>query len=382
MQVFFRFLVGVICIGSNMSLYAQFEGLTSFFNDTVLTAKVKANKVHSAQEFILQNGAPVLLKKYYFNGNGKVCDMFTLGGNLYTRKHFEYDTNGMLALDQSYEQGDTTKISATQSMQYGTSGQLLSKQQQYKIDNKEVNEKEFSSKTVMSTSTKTIIEAEEFYHANKTARVRFIDSIVGTDLYTCSYRFREGDLDEKGRIHGKKTLERNHKLGTTVINDEVEYEVYGKIESPKDIKTHYYDYDANKRMLEYGEINYEEVYAEFLQRHPDNFNPYQVSPLFVAAVFKNEIKGQKRPDAKFTYNQKGQLIEKLFYGTIYTFEYDAAGNVIAYSTRGEKADYGKSNFKLFYNKMGLVSKVVSVSTPPEGSGTAFEKQELSYIYGH
>ena len=82
MQVFFRFLVGVVFISSTMSVHAQFEGLTSFFNDTVLTAKVKASKVHSAQEFILQNGAPILLKKYYFNNNGKVCDMFTLGGNL------------------------------------------------------------------------------------------------------------------------------------------------------------------------------------------------------------------------------------------------------------------------------------------------------------
>jgi hypothetical protein len=382
MQALFRFLIGIVFLGSANLAQAQFEGINSFFNDTALIAKVKRHKIRSAQEVVLQNGKTQLLKKYYFDHNGKVCDMYTFSGTGVSRKHFEYDKNGFVTLEQYYEDGDTTKISSSQSMQYNASGQLLSKKNNYTLDNKQVNEIEFISKPILSTSTKTIIEAQEFYRANKTARLKFIDSIVGADQYTCSYRFKEGDADEKGRIHGKKTIERSHKQGAVTFSDEVEYEVYGNTESPKDIKSSYYEYDAKKRMLEFGEINYEEVYADFLQRHPDNFNPYQVSPLFVAAVFKNEITGQKRPDAKFTYNQKGQLLEKLFYGIIYSFEYDAIGNTIAYTTKAENADYGKSNFKLFYSEMGLVSKIISESTPPEGSGAAAERQELTYIYGH
>lgn len=382
MQVFFRILTGIIFLGCAQLAQAQFEGINSFFNDTALIAKVKSHKIRSAQESVLQNGKTTLLKKYYFDTNGKVCDMFTFSGTTVSRKHFEYDKNGYVILNQNYEEGDTTKKSSSQTAQYNATGQLLSKQTNYTLDNKPVSELEFSSKPVLSTSTKTIIEAKEFYRTNTTARIRFVDSIVGADKYTCSYRFREGDTDEKGRVHGKKTVERSHKQGAVLFNDEVEYEVYGRLESPKDIKSSYYESDAMNRMLEFGEIEYEEVYADFLQRHPDNFNPYQVSPLFVAAVFNNEITGQKRPDAKFTYNQKGQLIEKLFYGTTYSFEYNAAGNIIAYTTKGENADYGKTGYSLFYNEMGLVTKIIIENTPPQGSATATTKQELTYRYGH
>lgn len=379
MQITTKQVLWGLLLSSNF-LFAQFEGYTSFKNDTSLIRKIKKADIKSAVEKTMRGTEVLQNKTYVFNTSGRISDLYETVGATKTHKSYSYNTRGQVVSEIEFGSADSNQIVASENNMYTDKGQLLHSEKLLLTEGVLGIESIIESRVVLSSATKTIVESDEFFRGNKTASYKLIDSIVGKTKFAITYRYKENDVDNKGRIHGKKNVVRTYVLNGTEYEDNIEYEVYGSSESSKDISTKYYVRDAKKRLLEHGTIDYEAVYADFLQRHPDNFNPYQISGLFVEAVLKNQVMGTKRPDAKFIYNAKGQLLEKTWYGSKYKYSYDAKGNIISFSIEGDGIDNGLIKNTLSYNEKGLVTKLVSDVL--SGSGSNVKKEttvtELTY----
>lgn len=129
-------------------------------------------------------------------------------------------------------------------------------------------------------------------------------------------------------------------------------------------------------MTEFGSIDYEDAYMQFIQSRPEELNFYTTSPKFIKAIFNGEIKGKKIMKKKFVYNAKEQLIEEDDYSTHYTFKYNEKGQLT------EQIGEGIRNYReeLFYNEQGLISKVISRSLNADEKGTYKIQQELDFAY--
>lgn len=183
------------------------------------------------------------------------------------------------------------------------------------------------------------------------------DSIDGIYRYIVSYEYRPEDIDEKGRKHGEKMVWRYYTTDYCLYEDHVEYSVFGSIEVAKKISSSYYQRDEKGRLLESGNINYEEVYMDFVQEHPEDFNLNYYSPLFVKAVFEGKVQGQRKADLKCVYDAKGLLLEKQFYGSNCKYKYNDKGEITEVVCDSE---FGTSTQQFWYNENGLISKTIHI----------------------
>ena len=358
-----------------LSSKTQFHGLGSFHGvDTVLRAQVIANRVSSVTERVIQNGVPKYNGHYNFDALGRVVESNQAYGLGYDRRKMEYVKTNHIAKTINYESEDTTKIMKWERSTFDENGRRLTMERGDYQDGKEIISKTMDSKKIVDEKGRTSTEIYQYSGNELSSIISWTDSIVGIYTFYISYEYRPGDVDENGRKTRKKMVRRYYTEDRCLYNDALEYQVYGPIERVKKISTSYRQSDDKGRLVETGEMDYEEVYGDFMQEHPEDFNLNFYSPSFVKAVLEGTVQGERMPDIKYTFDEKGVLLEKFSHGIIYKFKYNDKGQMT-------EAISEYTTLLIWYNEKGLPSKTVSTYMNPNDviSGKK-EIQECTYGY--
>lgn len=205
-----------------------------------------------------------------------------------------------------------------------------------------------------------------------------LDSSANNFHYFIDYEYRPEDVDEKGRKRGNKELTRSYTKNNCRYEDIIKYKVYGRLETPDDIKTYYYQGDEKGRLIEFGEVDYDPAMEQFISEHPEEFSYGIISPKFIKAILNGELKTDRHAKIKQVYDAKGRMIEKEHYGTRYTFKYNTKGQL----TEQIKQGTYPTKDELFYNEKGLITRVLTTGyTADSGDKTVIlEESNFTYTY--
>ena len=360
-----------------MSSKAQFEGLGSFFTDTVLRAQVIANRVSSVTLTVTQNGSTNYNGRYDFDLHGRVIETNRpYMGN--SRMKMEYFKGDLIARTVNYDKEDTTKIANWRSYTYDEKDRRIKEESVNYFEGKSVITESIVTKILVDQNGWTNSETNEYYSSNELSSTQYrSDSINGIYTFTTTYKYRPNDVDEKGRKSGEKILKRFYTKDRCSYEDELQYEVYGRIETVEEITTRYKQFDEKGRLVEAGKIDYQEVYMNFIQEHPEEYNFYYSSPLFVKAVLEGTVQGERKQDENYTFDTKGLLVEKHFYGSNYKLKYNDKRQLIEITCDGPLI----TTELFWYNEKGLVSKTVFTSRNPHDTIIdRIQTQECAYTY--
>ncbi len=352
------------------SLMAQFEGLGTYYEDTTLRALVKLNRVNAITETNLLYNS---VSRYCFNKDGRVIETFNNSGH---RMKFEYNAKGLVTKRISFDDKDTSKIEAWTSITFNDKGYLLKEENGNYQDGKLVVHTESETKVLSEEKDKTRMVTYKYLGDSVYETITGLDSTSGIYNYYITYTYRPEDIDEKGRKQGNKTVERTYVKNNCFYQDEITYKVNGRIEIADKIESYYTQTDAKGRTIASGKMNYENAYMAFMQKHPEDFNYYVFSPLFLKAVLTGTVKGEKEADSKYTYDVKGRLIEKDFYGSNYKFKYNEKNQITEQINGGNL----NSTEQFWYNEKGLIIKTRNIQPANEAFGRSAQTQEYRYDF--
>ncbi len=351
---------------------AQFTGLGSFWHDTLLIPQIKAQKVSCVTERITKyNNA--FNGRYCFDSVGRVIETINGSGQ---RIKYEYHDKNLVSKQIYFEERDSSKINSWSLTTYDKNGRVLKVEHGYFHESKAMLSKDTETKLSGENSARPYAEITKYYGDKIVSTTLEHDSTSGIYNFHISYSYEPEDVDEKGRKQGKKTLERSYFKDNCIYEDEIKYKVNGRIEIAENIETRYTQTDSKGRVLEYGDINYEEAYSTFIQEHPEEISYYAMSPLFIKAIFEGKIKGVREADAKFTYDVKGRLVEKHFYGSDFKFRYDEKNQLVEVRCSGNQ-HYTEL---YLYNDKGLIEKAASTHWNPNEEGSPKNTNEVTYTY--
>ena len=290
--------------------------------DTILRNQVKANRIVTVSEYIKVDSISKYNGTYFFDANGRVTEFNMVYGNGFNRNKFYYNKIGSWTKTIRYDSQDTSKIESIKIWTWDVENHLLKEER-----NVDINGKMEMRKTFESTYSKT---AKGVY---RIVRKRYEDNKFHSTIYG----------------HDR-------------------------------IKTQYIQLDVKGRLLEVGEINYDDVYMDFMQEHPEDFNPNFYAPVFLKALLEGKVQGVKNPEFKNAYDAAGRLIEKDLFVYCYTMKYNEKGQLV--EQFGENKENQSTKQLYWYNEKGLISKTQSTSLDPLSENAQVTKQESTFVYSY
>jgi hypothetical protein len=345
----------------------QFSGLASFFGgDSLLQKGLRANKVRSVTELLKEDSTKKFNGVYYFNTDARTIELVTPYGTGFNRMKFEYAKNGITTRQTRYDYEDTSKINTWSMLTLDVKGRILKDERGEMREGKVYISKNYEIIYGQGKKSDRMV-ASKRYRDNKLESTTVMrDTIIGKDTFGISYETSPEGVDRKGRSFAKKTLSHFYRTEGFEYHVQIEYFVFGGKESAQKVTTYYTQFNENGRVVEDGEIDYDEAYTDFMQEHPEDFNPSYISPLFIKAVLAKKIKGQKKPENRYSYNSKGLVTEYIVsqaesrpesgYEYVYQIKYNDKDQLVEQITfsHGEKI----GDQKLWYNEKGLIIRMV------------------------
>lgn len=348
--------------------------------DTILRNQVKANRIVTVSEYIKVDSISKYNGTYFFDANGRVTEFNMVYGNGFNRNKFYYNKIGSWTKTIRYDSQDTSKIESIKIWTWDVENHLLKEERNVDINGKMEMRKTFES-TYSKTAKGVYRIVRKRYEDNKFhSTIYGHDSTSGKQKFYVSYEYRPGDVDEKGRRAGVKTVARSYTKDFCTYDDVLTYQVFGKSEVLNKIKTQYIQLDVKGRLLEVGEINYDDVYMDFMQEHPEDFNPNFYAPVFLKALLEGKVQGVKNPEFKNAYDAAGRLIEKDLFVYCYTMKYNEKGQLV--EQFGENKENQSTKQLYWYNEKGLISKTQSTSLDPLSENAQVTKQESTFVYSY
>lgn len=375
-----RFLVIALFQFASTCFYAQltyprgtalFDNIHDFKSDSALVALVKLNKVKSVSQVVSTPNYTFAYGEFKYNEKGKVIYMLTQGG----RNGYEYDGDVLVKLTQ-YNNKDSAE--SWQKYTYDNKNRLLKTEPSYYQEGKLTSYVETESKLISEEKDKSRWQTTKYGFTDIYTVTYALDSSANNMHYYIEYEYRPEDVDEKGRKRGNKEVTRSYTKNNCRYEDIVKYKVYGRLETPDDIKTYYYQGDDKGRLTEFGEVDYDPAVEQFMSEHPEEFSYGIISPKFIKAVLNGELKTDRHPKVKQVYDANGRIIEKEHYGTRYTFKYNNKGQL----AEQIKQTTPPTKDELFYNEKGLISRVLTTGkTLDSGDKTVvLEESNFTYTY--
>ena len=339
-------------------LNAQFSGINSFFSDTSLIALNKKNRVSSVTELVKEDSALKFNGRYQVNVNGRPTELVTGRGPYYSRMTFEYNKDGMVTKQVHYNNTDTSKVEYWTARTFDANNSLLKSVRGQMINGQAVVNTEFERKTLNQKKGSFKAESRRYDGARLLSVTISRDSISGKDTLSVAYEYGMDERTGK-RVPISKTLIRAYFKDHCYYDDEISYRVFGKTETANKISTRFFQLDDKIRYISHGEINYDAAYEDFIQEHPEDFNPNYYSPLFVKAVLQGKIKGQRKPEETRILNEDGLLIQS---------DYEEFRSVMNYNDKKQLVEqlYYRNQepvgrMQLWYNEKGLLVKTINTS---------------------
>jgi YD repeat-containing protein len=350
---------------------ALFDNIHDFRSDSTLVALVKKHKVKSISQVVSTPNYTFTYGEFKYDEKGKVIYILTQGG----KTGYEYDGDVLVKLTR-FNNKDSAE--SWQKYTYDDKNRLLKTELIYYQQGKLINYVEKESKLISEEKDKSRWQITKYGFEDIYTISYSLDSSANNLHYYIEYEYRPKDVDEKGRKRGNKELTRSYTKNNCKYEDMIKYKVYGRLETPHDIKTYYYQGDDKGRLIEYGEVDYGPAIEQFMSEHPEEFSYGTISPKFIKAVLNGELKTDRRLKIKQVYDAKGRLIEKVHYGTRYTFKYSAKGQLAEQIKQGTQP----TKDELFYNEKGLITRVRTTGyTTDSGNKTVvLEESNFTYTY--
>lgn len=362
--------------------FAQLDVFPELKFNTQFQAHYKKT-VACVSEYKTVDNAEMLVSVFCTNDSGLTTQKITRSQSGFKRVTMTYDNLGKLLAFTEYDDEDTTKLRKITRFTYNKNFPFVdSVVLRYPIEGMWQTELEKQTSLLDKKDQLLKYSTRSFFRGNLMSVTISCDSTVGSTNYKHEYRFKEGDIDNKGRKHGKHFLERNYSQGDRIFQDRIEFEIYATVESPKDLKTSFKKYNEAKQLIETGEIDYTEAYTAFMQARAQNYNPYQISPLFVEALLNQQIQGQPTNVTKYRYNDKGMVVEISSDLSTESFEYNAQDLLIRYKSLTKPNDLLEKQFR--YNDQQLISSVIVLQASPNGKtiDTTTSTFHYKYQYKH
>ncbi len=304
------FFYTALSIVSTPSFKAQFDGLSTFFNDTLIRKQIISNRISAITEMVTEDSVTKYNGRYCFDKNGRGIETNFVYGLAFYRTQYEYNASGRWTKTIRYETNDTSKIESWTNYTYDAENRMLKVEKGNNREGKTVLNTIYQTKVIKGKKGAIKIESQRYEDNKLHSTIYSKDSISGVDTFGVNYEFKPGHVDETGRRMGEKTIFKTYTKENCSYTHEVKYTVYGPTETAQKITSQYTQLDEKGRFLEEGTLVYDEAYMEFMQEHPEDFNPSYYSPLFIKALFKGEVQGLKQAENKHTYDAKGALIQK------------------------------------------------------------------------
>lgn len=375
---------------SAFSIKAQFDGLSTFFNDTILRKQIISNRISAITEMVTEDSLTKYNGRYCFDTNGRGIEMNMVYGLAQYRNQYEYNASGRWTKTIRYEANDTTKVESWTKYTYDADNRMLKVEKGNNREGKTVVNTLYQSKVIKGKKGTIKMESQR-YEDNKLYSTTYShDSISGKDTFGVYYEFRPGNVDETGRRIGEKTLIRSYTKDHCSYMDEIKYRVFGASETVQKIKTTYTQLDDKGKFLEYGTVLYDETYMDFMQEHPEDFHPNYYSPVFIKALFEGKVQGQKQAENKNTYDANGALIQKETNdypedpraGELitfrYEFKYNEKGQMIEQTMQGVE---GYNSLQVFwYNKNGMIYKTLLTYWNTSEENPVKKTKTMEYVY--
>src|SRR5690606_28054360 len=127
------------------------------------------------------------------------------------------------------------------------------------------------------------------------------------DTFFVTYKYRE---KTPSLFLEEKTVSCTKTIANIDYNHEFSYKLYGNRETVSEIKTTYFKYDKRKNLLEYGEIDNQETYLDYMQNYPEEYHPGYYVPFFVKALLEGKTNPNKKVLVKQTFDAKNNLLTK------------------------------------------------------------------------
>jgi YD repeat-containing protein len=375
-----RFLVGALLILTGICLHAQlsypigtklFDGIHNFKSDSVLRAMVNQQHVKSISQVVSNRNYTFSYGEFSYNEKAQVTRMRTQSANI----GYEYIDN-LCTKELHYAKQDS--LESWTDYVYDDKSRLLKTVRNYHSQGKFMSYTEIVSKLISEDHIKKHWETTEYSYQDIYTITQSLDSTANNSHYYIEYKYRPKEVDEKGRKRGNKKLTKTYTKDNCKYEIVVKYKVYGRLESPDDVKTYYYQGDKNGHLLEFGEIDYESAMHEYMSRHPEEFVYGVLPPNFIKEILNGELNTNRTPKIKQVYDAKGRIIERTHYNTRYTFSYNAKGQLVEQIKQGTHP----TKDQLFYNEKGLITRLLTTGyTADSGNKTVvLEESNFTYTY--
>lgn len=346
-----------------------FDGIHNFSHDSALVDMVKKNKVKSVKQVVTTRTYTFAYGEFTFNEMGQVIDMLTQQGRI------AYAYAGALCV-KSIRYAKTDSIESWVNYIYDNKNRLLKTEQNYYQEKRLNTYVDKESKLVSENKNCTRWETTDYGYQDIYTISQVIDSTNNNAHYKIEYKYRPKDVDEKGRKRGNKTLTKTYIKDNCKYEIVVKYKVYGRLESPDDIKTNYYQGDKNGHLIEFGDIDYGPAMEQYISLHPEEFSYGTLPPNFIKAILSGEFNTSREAKIKQVYDAKGRMIEKNHYDTRYTFHYNAKGQLHEQIKEGK---YPRKD-ELFYNEKGLIIRVLTTGYTTESGDKTVVLEESNFTY--
>ncbi len=345
----------------SLAAKSQFGGLSSFKDDTILRKTLKKNRVRCVTETLKEDTMKRLNGRYCFDKNGMTTDMVFARGRGFDRISYTYNTAGEITSGIGYKFNDTVHMDNAKYWTLDDKNRIIKEVRKIDRNGTYVDYITYENKYLSDGRGKVQMVVERFDpNIPKSTTIYGRDSVSGVDTFFVSYEFNKGET----RYANKKELAHQHIKDFCVYREDLVYNVYGPTETVKEIKGAYSQYDDKWRLLSYGSIEYKDVYMDFMQEHPEDFNVSYYAPVFVRALFDGKIEGKKNQQASYKYNAQGLLTEMKEGEFVYTLSYNTKRQMIKQVTTSDKKD--TSVQMQTYDAKGLLIKAVNTYTDENG----------------
>ena len=348
-----------------------FDGIHNFSTDSTLRDLVKQLHIKSISQIVSTATYTFSYGEFQYNEKAQLSRMRTQSANA------AYAYNDKLRTKELHY-GKNDSLESWTDYVYDDKNRLLKIIRNYYNQGKLMSYTETETKPISEDSVKRRWESIKYGFSDIYTITYALDSAANDMHYYIEYIYRPKDVDQKGRKSGDKKMTRMYTKNNCRYEDIVKYKVYGRLETPDDIKTYYFQGDEKGRLIEFGEIDYESAMMQYVSEHPEQFSYGSIPPGLIKAILNGQLKTTRRAKIKQVYDAKGRIIEKEHYGSRYTFKYNAKGQLVAQIKQGEHP----TTDELFYNEKGLISRIVTTGhrTDSGDKSVVLEESIFSYTY--
>lgn len=370
--------VVIVFFLSNFCCYAQlnypsgtmvFDGIHTFRRDSALQDLVQKQKVKSISQIIATPNYTLTYGEFFYNEQSQITRMHTQS---YT---VGYEYSGTLRTKELHYNKKDSLESWTDYV-YDEKKRLVKTIRNYYSQGKLISYTENETKPIAEDANKKRWETTR-YGINDIYTIKYsLDSTANNIHYYIEYEYRPKDVDQKGRKTGDKKMTRSYIKDNCRYEDIVKYKVYGRLESTKDIETHYYQGDEKGRLIEYGDLDYEKGMMQYISEHPEQYLYGAYPTGLVKAILDGQLSAERKAKITQVYDANGRLIEKKHYDKRYSFKYNSKGQLIEQVTQG---NYPATD-TIYYNKNGLISRIVTTGYTLKSGDKTVVLEESNFIY--